>query len=146
VQPLGSSWQINFSVAIAAAPVPLGGTQTPVVEAGRFGGPMQYVNVGGGTDAKSTSVSISFAIADLSNMAQNVISVTETGSETLQLNGAPTACRVLQVEYKAAADAPKPSPAVRGMNYQAHQHRAQQPCNNASPRCNCAVHAVKDSP
>jgi peroxiredoxin len=109
VQPLGSSWQINFSVVIAAAPAPLGSTHTPVVPAGRIGGPMQYVNVGGGTDAHPTSVNIPFGIANLWTIAQNVISVTETGSEVLPLNGATTKCRVLLVEYRAAEDATKPS-------------------------------------
>jgi hypothetical protein len=33
----------------------------------------------------------------------------ETGSETLLLNGEPTACRVLQVEYKAPTDIPSRS-------------------------------------
>lgn len=109
VRPLGSSWQINFRVAIAAAPSPFGSTKTPVIPAGRVGGPLEFVNVGGGTDLKPTSANIPFAIANLWTIADNVISVSETGSDVLPLNGAPTACRVLQVEYKAAEDAPKPS-------------------------------------
>jgi len=43
-------------------------------------------------------------------IAENVESVTETGTEMLPLNGAPVACRVLQVQYKSPADTPKPAP------------------------------------
>src|ERR1700745_1874132 len=32
------------------------------------------------------------------------------------------------------------------MNYQAHQYRAQQPCDNASRCCNCAIQAINDNP
>ncbi|HEY6377046.1 MAG TPA: TlpA disulfide reductase family protein [Edaphobacter sp.] len=113
VQPSGSSWQINFDVLIAAAPSPLGNPQVPAVPGGGVGGHMQFVNVLGGTDEKPTSVGIPFAVTGLwSRISENVDSVTETGSETLPLNGTPTACRVLQVEYKAPADVPKPSPAT----------------------------------
>jgi hypothetical protein len=111
VQPSGSSWQINFDVMIAAAPSPPGNAQAPAGPSGRVGGHLQFVNVLGGTDEKPTSINIPFAVTGFwSRIAEKVDSVTETGSEALPLNGAPTACRVLQVEYKASTDTPKPSP------------------------------------
>ncbi len=113
VLPSGSSWQIKFDVLIVAAPSPLGNPQVPAVPGGAVGGHMQFVNVLGGTDEKPTSIVIPFSLAGVwSKIAENVDSVTETGSETLPLNGTPTACRVLQVEYKAPADDPKPLPAT----------------------------------
>jgi len=111
VHPSGSSWQMSFDVVIVAAPSPLANPQVPAVAGGGVGGHMQFVNVGGGTDEKPTSGTVPFAVASSWNrIAENVVSVRETGSETLPLNGAPTACRVLEVEYKAPADAPKPPP------------------------------------
>ncbi len=111
VQPLGSSWQISFDVKIAAAPSLPG---TPKASAGPgvgVGGHQQFVNLLGGADEKPTSLEIPLAVAGFwSRIAENVDSVTETGSETLPLNGAPTACRVLQVEYKAPADGSKRPP------------------------------------
>ena len=48
------------------------------------------MNVLGGADEKPTSLEIPLAVAGFWNrIAENVDSVTETGSETLQLNGAP---------------------------------------------------------
>ena len=35
--------------------------------------------------------------------------------------------------------------AVRRMNYQAHQYRAQQPCDEASRCCNRAIQAINDN-
>jgi peroxiredoxin len=71
---------------------------------------MQFVNVLGGSDDKP-SIGIPFAVAGFwDRIAENVESVTETGTETLPLNGAPSTCRVLQVQYKSRADAPKPPP------------------------------------
>jgi peroxiredoxin len=111
VQPLGSSWQINFDVKIAAAPSPPGDPQAPANSGSAAVGHLQFVNVLGGADEKPTSLSIPLALAGFWNrIAKNVDTVTETGSETLPLNGAPTSCRVLQVVYKAPADAPQPSP------------------------------------
>jgi hypothetical protein len=111
VQPSGSSWQINFDVKIAAASSP---PVTPKASAGprvAVGGHLQFVNVLGGTDEKPTSLEIPIAAAGFwTRIAEKVDSVTETGSETLPLNEVPTACRVLQVEYKTRADAPKPPP------------------------------------
>jgi hypothetical protein len=110
VQPLGSSWQINFDAKIAAAASLPGTPQGPAGP--RVGvGHLQFVNVLGGNDEKPTSLEIPIAVAGFwTRIAEKVDSVTETGSETLPLNGAPTACRVLQVEYKTRADAPKPPP------------------------------------
>jgi peroxiredoxin len=111
VQPPGSSWQITFDVLIAAAPSPFDSPRTPSHPAGRVGGPLQFVNVLGGSDEKPTSVGIPFAVTGFwDRIAENVESVTETGTERLPLNGAPSACRVLQVQYKSPADAPKPAP------------------------------------
>jgi hypothetical protein len=116
VQPPGSSWQINFDVKIAAAPSPPGEPQTSAHSgSAAVGGHLQFVNVLGGADEKPTSLTIPLAVTGFWNrIAKNVDSVTETGSETLPLNGEPTECRVLQVVYKAPAnapaDAPKPSP------------------------------------
>jgi hypothetical protein len=111
VQPIGSSWEIHFHVKIAAAPSPPGEPQAPANSGSAAVGHLQFVNELGGADEKPTSLMIPLAVAGFWNrIAKNVDSVTETGSETLSLNGAPTACRVLQVVYKAPADAPKPSP------------------------------------
>jgi peroxiredoxin len=101
---------MNFDVVIAAAPSPPGNPQVSAVPGGSVGGHTQFVNMRGGTDEKPTSVMIPFAVAGFwARIAENVVSVRETGSDTLPLNGAPTACRMLQVEYQAPADAPKPS-------------------------------------
>jgi len=111
VQPFGSSWQIKFDVKIAAAPSLPGAPQGPAGPRVGVGGHLQFVNVLGGTDEKPTSLEIPIAVAGFwTRIAEKVDSVTETGSEMLLLNGAPTACRLLQVEYKAPADAPKPPP------------------------------------
>src|ERR1700733_9770500 len=110
VQPSGSSWQINFDVMIAAAPPP-GNAQASAGPGARVGGHLQFVNVLGGTEEKPTSIDIPLAVTGFwSRIAERVDSVMETGSETLPLNGEPTACRVLQVEYKAPTDTPKPLP------------------------------------
>ena len=110
VQPSGSSWQINFDVMIAAAPPP-GNAQASAGPGAHVGGHLQFVNVLGGTEEKPTSIDIPLAVTGFwSRIAERVDSVVETGSETLPLNGDPTACRVLQVEYKAPTDTPKPSP------------------------------------
>lgn len=111
VRPIGSSWQIHFHVRIAAAPFSPGEPQARAHSGGVAVGHLQFVNELGGVDEKPTSLTIPLAVAGFWNrIAKNVDSVTETGSETLSLNGAPTACRVLQVVYKVPADAPKPSP------------------------------------
>jgi peroxiredoxin len=110
VQPNGSSWQISFDVGIAAAPSPFDSPRPPAHIVGRVGGHQQSVNVLGGSDEKP-SVGIPFAVAGFwDQIAENVESVTETGSETLPLNGATSACRVLKVQYKSPTDAPKPAP------------------------------------
>jgi hypothetical protein len=111
VQPLGSSWQINFNVKIAAASSLPASPKASVGPRVAVGGHLQFVNVLGGSDEKPTSLEIPIAVAGFWNrIAEKVDSVTETGSETLPLNGAPTPCRVLQVEYKTRADAPKAPP------------------------------------
>ena len=111
VQPPGASWQINFHVAIVAASSPPGNVQATAGPSVRAGGPLEFVNVASGTDEKPTSLNIPLAVTGFwSRIAEKVDSVTETGSETLPLNGAPTACRVIQVEYKAPLDVAKPSP------------------------------------
>jgi peroxiredoxin len=111
VQPPGSSWQVTFDVIIAAAPSPFDSPRPPAHVVGRVGGKQQYVNVVGGSDEKPSSIGIPFVVAGgWDRIAENVESVTEAGTETLPLNGAPSACRVLQVQYKPAADAPKPAP------------------------------------
>ena len=110
VQPPGSSWQVTFDVTTAAAPSPFDSPRPPAHPAGQVGGKMQYVNLLGGSDEKP-SISIPFVVAGgWERVAENVESVTETGKETLPLNGSPSACRVLQVQYNAPADAPKPAP------------------------------------
>jgi len=110
LQPPGSSWRVSFDVITAAAPTPFDSPRPAAKPAGRVGGPMQFVNVLGGSDEKP-SIGIPFAVAGgWDRIAENVESVTETGTETLPLNGAPSACRVLQVQYKWPPDAPKPTP------------------------------------
>jgi hypothetical protein len=111
VQPFGSSWQIKFNVKIEADPSLPGTPQGPAGPRVGVGGHLQFVNVLGGTDEKPTSLQIPIAVAGFwTRIAEKVDSVTETGSETLPLNEVPTACRVLQVEYKSRADATKPPP------------------------------------
>jgi peroxiredoxin len=111
VQPPGSSWQISFEVAAAAAPTPFDTPRPPAHIVGRVGGQLQYTNVLGGSDEKPTTVGIPFAVAgSWDRIAENVASVTETGAETLPLNGAASACRVLQVQYEARADGPRLAP------------------------------------
>jgi hypothetical protein len=111
VQPYGSSWQIRFELIIAAAPSPFDSPRPPAHLVGRVGGKLQFVNVLGGSDEKPTSIGIPFAVTgSWDRIAENVESVTETGTEMLPLNGAPVACRVLQVQYKSPADTPKPAP------------------------------------
>jgi hypothetical protein len=111
VQPSGSSWQINFDAMIAAAPSHPGNAQASAGPGVRVGGHLQFVNVLGGTDEKPTSIDIPLAVTGFwTRIAEKVDSVLETGSETLPLNGEPTACRVLQVGYKVPTDTPKPSP------------------------------------
>jgi peroxiredoxin len=110
VQPAGSSWQVSFDVLIAAAPSPFDSPRAPAHPAGRVGGQQQFVNELGGSDEKPT-LGIPFAVmGSWDRIAENVESVTETGTETLHLNGAPSTCRVLQVQYKSPTDAPKPAP------------------------------------
>lgn len=111
VQPPGSSWQVTFDVIIAAAPSPFDSPRPAAHLVGRVGGKQQYVNVLGGSDEKPTSIAIPLIVAGgWDRIGENVDSVTETGTETLPLNGIPSACRVLQVQYKSPADAPKPAP------------------------------------
>ena len=110
VQAPGSSWQVSFDVGLAAAPTPFSSPRPPAMLSGRVGGQIHFVNVLGGSDEKPTDVSIPFVVAGLYKIAENVESVTETGSETLPLNAAPCACRVLQVQYKAPPDQTKSAP------------------------------------
>jgi peroxiredoxin len=111
VQPPGSSWQVSFDVLTAAAPSPFDSPRPPAHPVGRVGGKLEYLKVLGGTDEKPAGVSIPFVVVGhWDQVAENVESVTETGTETLPLNGAPSSCRVLQVQYNSPADAPKPAP------------------------------------
>jgi cytochrome c biogenesis protein CcmG/thiol:disulfide interchange protein DsbE len=110
VQPPGSSWKVSFDVVIAAAPTPFDSPRPPAQPGGIVGGHMQFVNIGSGSDQK-LGVSIPIVVAlGWEGIAENVESITETGTETLPLNGSPTACRVLQVQYKAPAEGAKPAP------------------------------------
>jgi peroxiredoxin len=112
VQLPNTSWQMNFEVTIAAEPSQPGNPQLPATPAGRIGG-MHPVNLSGDKDEKPPPFSVPFALAGFwTRIAENVLAVRETGSETLPLNGAPTACRVLEVEYKGREDVPKPSPVM----------------------------------
>jgi peroxiredoxin len=112
VQPPGSSWQVTFDVIIAAAPSPFDSPRPPAHLVGRVGGKQQFVNVRGGADEKPPGIAIPFAVSGFwDRIAENVESVTQTGTETLPLNGTPSACRVLEVQYTSpAADVPKPAP------------------------------------
>jgi cytochrome c biogenesis protein CcmG/thiol:disulfide interchange protein DsbE len=115
VQLPNTSWQMNFEVTIAAAPSPPGNPQVPAFPSGRVGA-VHPVNLARGEenpsdDEKPPSLSIPFAVTSFwTRIAENVLTVREAGSETLPLNGTPTACRVLGVEYKVPDDAPKPEP------------------------------------
>jgi len=110
VQPPNSSWQMNFDVIVAAEPSPPGNPQSPAVPGGMVGG-VHLVNLGSDKDEKPPQFGIPFAVASFWNMmAENVLAVRQTGSETLPLNGVPTACQILEVNYKFPADAQKPAP------------------------------------
>jgi len=110
VQPPGSSWQVTFPVLMATAPSPFDSPRPPAHPAVRAGDHQQFVNVLGGSDEKPT-IGIPIAVAGfLDRIAENVESVTETGTETLPLNGTPSACRILQVQYNSRGDDPKPAP------------------------------------
>jgi hypothetical protein len=62
-------------------------------------------------DEKPPSLSTPFAVTSFwTRIAENDLTVREVGSGTLPLNGAPTARRVLEVEYKVPDDASKPEP------------------------------------
>src|ERR1700728_96203 len=88
VQPPGSSWRVSFDMLTAAAPSPFDTPRPPAHLVGRVGGKLEYVNVLGGTDEKPAGVSIPFVVAgSWDRIAENVDSVTETGRETLPLNG-----------------------------------------------------------
>jgi peroxiredoxin len=120
VQPPGSSWQVTFPVLMAAAPSPFDSPRPAAHPAGNVGGHMQFVNVLGGSDEKP-SIGIPFAVAGgWDRIAENVESVTETGTETLPLNGAPSACRVFRVQYKSPADAPKSAPVTYSICSERH--------------------------
>jgi len=111
VQPAGSSWQASFDVTIAAAPSPFESPRPSAHPGSMVGGQMKFVNVLGGSDEMPTTIVFPFAVTGLwERIAEDVESVTETGTETLPLNGAASACRVLQVHYKAQEDAPNPGP------------------------------------
>ncbi len=110
VQPKDSSWRVTFDVIIAAAPSPFENPRPPAHPAGRVGH-VEYAKVLGGADEKPTSIGIPFAVVSFwDQIADNVESVTETGTETLPLNGAPSACRILRVQYKPRAEGPTPAP------------------------------------
>ena len=110
VQLPNTSWQMNFEVTIAAEPSPPGIPQAPAKPAGRVGG-VHPVNLSGDKDEKPPSFGVPFAVVGFwTRIGENVLAVRETGSETLPLNGAPTTCRILEVDYKFPDDAPKPPP------------------------------------
>jgi len=112
VQPVGSSWRMSFPVLMAAAPAPLDDPHAPVSPSGRTGRPFEYTKIGDGADPKPMSLSIPFAVVGgFSNLAENVESVKEIGTEQLPLNDAPVDCRVLEVQYKPRSDDDaKPAP------------------------------------
>ena len=109
VQLPNTSWQMNFEVTIAAAPSPPGNPQVRASGAARLGA-VHSVNLGADKDEKPPSFSIPFAVVgSWSKIAENVLAIRETGSETLPLNETPTVCRILEVDYKPAEDTPKPA-------------------------------------
>jgi peroxiredoxin len=111
VQPAGSSWQVTFHVTLVAAPAPIETPNVPVNPAGQVGGPMEWTKVGDGADEKPKTFGIPFFVASgVSSIAENVATVKEIGTEQLPLNGLLADCRVLEVEYNAPADQPKPAP------------------------------------
>jgi cytochrome c biogenesis protein CcmG/thiol:disulfide interchange protein DsbE len=111
LQPNPSSWQMKFRVVIAAAPAPLETPYAPVHPGGQVGGPFQYTKTGEGSDEKPNRVSIPFAVAgNWENMASNVKSVKEVGTERLPLNGEMTDCRVLEVHYTPLPDGTERAP------------------------------------
>ena len=119
VQLPNTSWQMNFEVTIAATPSPPGNPRAPT-SAARLGA-VHPVNLGGDKDEKSPSFSIPFAVVgSWSKIAENVLAIRETGSETLPLNGTPTACRILEVDYRPVEDAPKPAPVTYSVCSERH--------------------------
>ena len=120
VQLPNTSWQMNFEVTIAAEPSPLGNPQAPASPAGRVGA-VHPVNLGGDKSEKPPPFGIPFVgVSFWTKIAENVLAVRETGSETLPLNGVPTACRILEVDYKFADDAPKPPPVTYSICSEKH--------------------------
>jgi peroxiredoxin len=110
VQPAVSSWQVSFDVTIAAASSPFESPR-PSAHSASMVGQVQIVKVGGGSDEVPTAMAFPYAVTGFwERIAEDVESVTETGTETLPLNGAASACRVLQVRYKAEADVQRPGP------------------------------------
>lgn len=111
VQLAGSSWQVTFFVEVIGTPAPLETPNAPAVPASRVGGPMQWTNIGGGTDAKPQDLTIPGVVTDVQNgIAQNVSSVSEIGTEQLPLNGSAVDCRILEVQYNATASEAIPAP------------------------------------
>jgi len=108
-QPKGSSWQMGFSIKIFAAPAPLETPQAPASPAVMFGGPFEFTKTGVGVDEKPKPFGVSFAVmGGWDQMAENVRSIKEIGSEQLPLNGGIEGCRVLEVEYVPLPDVTEP--------------------------------------
>ena len=111
IQPPNSSWQVSVHLAIAAAPAPFDSPQAVVNPAMRVGGPIEYTKVSTGNDNKPEGFGFPAAVTlGWTQIAENVESVREVGTEQLPLNGAPVDCRVLEVEYNTEPDEAKPAP------------------------------------
>jgi len=111
-QPDGSSWDVKFSVDIAAEPAPLETPRSPVNPGVRAGGPFQYEMAGQGDASHSNhpSINIPFSvIGGWTKIALNVDSIKEIGTERLPLNGSMTDCRLLNVLYRPQTDGIQPA-------------------------------------
>lgn len=109
VRPHGSSWQMNFDVTLVARPAEHaapGQAQKPA-QLGLMVGSFRPINVGNDKLEKIPAITVPFAVAgSLDRIAEDVVSVHEIGTETLPLNGSPSDCHLLDVEYKTSGENP----------------------------------------
>jgi peroxiredoxin len=125
VQPQGSSWRMDFDETIAAEPDRSGSTEASTAP-GRRGvaikvGSGRIVNPDGVKDAPLVPIAIPFSVTGgWTRIAENVMTVRESGVETLSLNGSPVACRILRVDYKFPMDSPKPAPVAYSICSEKH--------------------------
>jgi peroxiredoxin len=118
VRPAGSSWTVTFSITIVAAPAPL---ETLVRTAVKLGGPLEFSKTGEGSDGEPEAIGFPLIVTGAwEKIAENVASVTETGTERLLLNGELVDCRELEVKYGAAAEETRLEPVTYSICSEKH--------------------------